>query len=226
MSINDRGTISVVLDINVYLDYIRKGNGSLLLPSPEEIPSGESAADALALAFEERFRLFASPHIFRNINRVMHQDGHSETHRRKFIEFVADVCASSGGAVVEPIVLDHAIGDYEDNNILALAKDPAVDADVIASSDHHLLDIGPAWSGRLIMRPRDLASRVMQSTRAALPAAQAAPPAGPGGPALSRRFPELDGVRVATSAAGRYPELSVNDDDDETSRDDSGLGLG
>jgi hypothetical protein len=40
------------------------------------------------------------------------------------------------------------------NNILALAKDPSVDADVIVSSDHHLIDLGPAWNGRLMMRPR------------------------------------------------------------------------
>jgi predicted nucleic acid-binding protein len=43
-----------------------------------------------------------------------------------------------------------------------LAVDPAVDALVIVTSDHHLLDIGPAWNGRLIMTPRDFVRHVLR----------------------------------------------------------------
>lgn len=41
--------------------------------------------------------------------------------------------------------------------------------------------------------------------------------------AVARRYPELAGVRVAASAAGRYPELAV---DEETGSEESGPSLG
>lgn len=220
-----RAPIRVVYDVNVYLDHIRSGAGMLL---PDRLPSASASSDALSLAFDQQIVLFASPHILRNINRVMRLDGQSERITTKFIEFIAEACDDSGGAIVDPFVRDHAIGDYEDNSILALAKDPAVDADVIVSSDKHLLDIGPAWNGRLIMRPRNLVSRVMQSSRAAVPpAVQVKPSASQPAPhttSNARRFPELAGVRVATGAAGRYPELATNNN--EAQENEPSLGLG
>ncbi|MDP3949522.1 putative toxin-antitoxin system toxin component, PIN family [Microbacterium sp.] len=158
-----RSKPKVVFDINVYLDYAGSSSGSMLLPTSRDMPTDVPAADALSLAFDERFALFASPHIFRNINRVLTDRGQSDGARRRFIEFIADLCADSGGAIVDPVVRDYAIGDHEDNHILALAKDPSVDADVIVSSDHHLIDLGPAWNGRLMMRPRQFVSQLMRS---------------------------------------------------------------
>ncbi len=170
----------VVFDVNVYLDYIRQADGSLSLPASEDIPTESAAADTLAIAFDERVKLFASPHIFRNVDRVMREDAHTDSQRGRFLEFVADVCDTTGGAVVEPTVLDHAIGDHEDNHILSLARDPSVNADVIVSSDRHLLDIGPNWHGRLILHPRDFARHAARGTLSrALPAPAVAPPPPP-----------------------------------------------
>lgn len=195
--------INVVLDINVFLDYIGRADGRILLPTPEDMPTNSPAADTLALAFDDRYSLFASPHILRNINRVMHAYGQSEKTRQKYIEFIVETCALTGGAIVDPIVRDHAIGDHEDNHILALAKDPAVNADVIVSSDRHLVDLGPAWNGRLILRPHQFTAHLL---RAPLP--QPAEPAlapKPSQPRMSpppspnrgaAAFPELRGVRL------------------------------
>jgi predicted nucleic acid-binding protein len=51
--------------------------------------------------------------------------------------------------------------DYEDNLIASLVKDAAVDAIILVTSDHHLLDLGPNWNGRLVMRPHDFVRRVV-----------------------------------------------------------------
>jgi len=191
--------IAVVYDINVYLDHIRSGAGMLL---PEKLPSPSAASDALSLAFDQQVRLFASPHILRNIHRLMLASGQSERLTAKYIEFIAEACDDSGGAIVDPVVRDFAIGDHEDNNILALAKDPAVDADVIVSSDHHLTDLGPAWNGRLIMRPRQFTSHLLRSTQVTPQpsrSSQLPPPTAAVHPVPKRgadAFPELRGVRL------------------------------
>lgn len=210
--------IPVVLDINVYLDYIGRAQGRILLPTQADISSPSPAADALSLAFDDRYALFASPHILRNINRVMHETGQSEQTRQKFIEFIVETCQLTGGGIVDPVVRDHGIGDHEDNHILALAKDPAVDADVIVSSDHHLTDLGPAWNGRLILKPRQFVSHMVRS--AAAPAVAPAPmhtplptprqvPPAPTTASSSRvaRFPELRGITVDRFGLNEPEEL-------------------
>lgn len=154
-------TTAVVFDVNVYLDYILGDDGSWpLLP---DIPptTDNSAADAVALAFTERFQLFTSPHILRNIARVMRATGHAEATVEAFVTAIVEICEFSGGAVIEPAARDHGVGDYGDNLIIALAKDPAVDALVIVTSDHDLLDLGPGWNGRLIMRPHEFVRRAI-----------------------------------------------------------------
>lgn len=159
---SQRAPIAVVYDINVYLDHIRSGAGMLL---PDKLPSPSAASDALSLSFDQQVRLFASPHILCNVHRLMLASEQSERVTAKYIEFIAAACDDSGGAIVDPVVRDYAIGDHEDNHILALAKDPTVDADVIVSSDHHLIDLGPAWNGRLMMRPRDFAQRMLRASQ-------------------------------------------------------------
>ena len=58
---------SVVFDINVYLDYILGDDGSWpLLPDVPPTTTNPSA-DAVSLAFGGKFRLFASPHILKNV---------------------------------------------------------------------------------------------------------------------------------------------------------------
>ncbi|MDJ0005468.1 PIN domain-containing protein [Rhodococcus fascians] len=144
---------AVVFDINVYLDYILNDDGSWPL-LPDVPPTTDNpAADAVSLAFVSRFRLFASPHVLTNVARVMHEVEQSKETTEKFVESIVEMCEFSGGAVIEPVDRDHGVADYEDNLIISLAKDPAVDALIIVTSDSDLLDLGPTWHGRLIMRP-------------------------------------------------------------------------
>lgn len=152
---------SVVFDVNVYLDYILGDDGSWPLLPDVPPTTGNHAADAISLAFAARFRLFASPHIVRNIARVMRAAGQSESTIAAFVVAVAEMCEFSGGGVIEPEARDHGIGDYEDNLIASLAKDPSVDALIVVTSDHDLLDLGPNWHGRLVMHPRDFVRRVV-----------------------------------------------------------------
>ena len=146
---------AVVFDVNVYLDYILGDDGSW--PLMPDIPptSNNPAADAVSLAFASRFRLFASPHILLNVVRVMRTVGQQEATVEAFAAAIMEMCEFSGGGVIEPEARDHGISDYEDNLIASLAMDSAVDARIIVTSDHDLLTHGPAWHGRLIMRPRE-----------------------------------------------------------------------
>lgn len=154
-------TTPVVFDVNVYLDYILGADGSWPLLPDVPPTTDNSAGDAVSLAFASRFRLFASPHILRNIARVMRTVGQSEATVERFATAFAEICEFSGGAVIEPRPRDHGVADHEDNLIAALVKDPAVDALILVTSDHHLLDLGPNWNGRLVMRPSDFVRRVV-----------------------------------------------------------------
>jgi len=151
----------VVFDVNVYLDYILGDDGSWPLLPDVPPTSDNPSADAVSLAFAGRFRLFTSPHVLRNVARVMRTVGQSEAVVEEFVAAVVEMCEFSGGAAIEPEARDHGVSDYEDNLIAALAKDPAVDALIIVTSDHHLLELGPNWHGRLVMRPRDFVRRVV-----------------------------------------------------------------
>ncbi len=91
----------------------------------------------------------------------MFATGIDEATADAYIGAIVDVCEFSGGGTVEPLVTDAGIGDYEDSAILALARDPGVDARVIVSSDSDLTDLGPLWHGRLILRPREFVRHVM-----------------------------------------------------------------
>ena len=151
----------VVFDVNVYLDYILGADGSWPL-LPDVPPTTDNpAADAVSLAFASRFRLFASPHILSNIARVMRDVGQLEATVEAFVTAAVEICEFSGGAVIEPQPHDHGVRDYEDNLIAALMKDAAVDAMILVTSDRHLLDLGPNWYGRLVMRPADFVRRVV-----------------------------------------------------------------
>lgn len=151
----------VVFDVNVHLDYILGDDGSWPLLPDVPPTTNNPSADAVSLAFAGRFRLFASPHILRNVARVMRTVGQSDTVIEEFVSAIVEMCEFSGGAVIGPEERDHGISDYEDNLIAALAKDPAVDALIIVTSDHDLLDLGPNWNGRLVIRPRDFVRRVV-----------------------------------------------------------------
>lgn len=154
-------TTAVVFDVNVYLDYILGDDGTWPLLPDVPPTTANPASDAVSLAFTARFRLFTSPHILRNVARVMREVGQSESTIEAFVAAVTEMCDFSGGAVIEPASMHHGVADYEDNFIVALAKDSAVDALIIVTSDHDLLDLGPAWHGRLLLSPRDFVRRVV-----------------------------------------------------------------
>lgn len=157
-----RPTTAVVFDINIYLDYILGDDGSWpTVPTPPPPTSGNASADAVALAFTDRFRLFASPHILRNVREKMLVAGQSMRVADGFVRLIIDMCEFSGGAVIDPVVRDAGIGDYEDSHILALAKDETADADIIVSRDSDLLRIGPVWNGRLVLPPREFVQHAM-----------------------------------------------------------------
>jgi predicted nucleic acid-binding protein len=153
--VKTNGSLRVVFDINVYLSFILGADGSYP-PVLEAVPpaSGNSSADALSMALDGDVELFASPHIIRNIRAKMSKAGQSERLIEKFLELLADIWETSGGGVIDPIVLDYGVADYEDNTILSLALDPAARASIIVTSDHHLLDMGPTWRGVWICTPR------------------------------------------------------------------------
>ena len=153
----------VVFDVNVYLDYILGDDGTWpLLP---DVPprTDNPSADAISLAFTGRFSLFSSPHILNNVARVMRAVGHSEGLIESFVSACVEMCEFSGGAVVEPVTLDHGVGDYEDNAIVSLAKDASVDALVIVTRDDDLLQLGPGWRGRLILTPAEFVARSLRA---------------------------------------------------------------
>lgn len=151
----------VVFDVNVYLDYILGDDGSWPL-LPDVPPTTQNpAADAVSLAFAERFRLFASPHILRNVARVMRTVGQGEPLIEAYVLAIAEMCEFSGGAIIDPVARDHGVRDFEDNLIASLAKDPGVDALIIVTGDHDLLSLGPNWNGRLVMRPGEFVRRVV-----------------------------------------------------------------
>ena len=151
----------VVFDVNVYLDYILGDDGTWPLLPYVPPTTDNAAADAVSLAFADRFRLFASPHILRNVARVMRTVGHTAATTDAFVAAIVEMCEFSGGAVIAPLDRDHGVGDHEDDLIVSLAKDPAVDALILVTNDRDLLDHGPAWNGRLILRPSDFVRRVV-----------------------------------------------------------------
>lgn len=152
----------VVFDINIYLGYLLGDDGSWpSLPTPPPPTSRNPSADAIALAFDGHFRLFASPHILRNVREKAREAGQSTRVADRFVELLVDMCEFSGGAVVDPDVVDAGIGDYEDSHILALARCAPVDARIIVSGDSDLLNLGPVWQGRLILHPRDFVQHAL-----------------------------------------------------------------
>ena len=152
---------AVVFDVNIYLDYFLGDDGSWPLVPTVPPTSGNPSADAVSLAFDSRFRLFASPHILRNVHRVAVAAGTSAVTTDEFISLIVEMCDFSGGAVVDPVELDHGIADFEDNAIVSLVKDPAVDALIVVTRDREFLDLGKLLPGRLLMHPRDFTVRAL-----------------------------------------------------------------
>lgn len=131
-----------------------------------EVPpgTGNSAADCLSLAFDgDEFRLFISPHIIRNITRILAELKVSQPRIEAYLDVVLELVDASGGKTIDPPRKCFDIQDFEDNLILDLAL--ACEATLIVSDDTDLTSISP-WHNRMpIMRPRDFVERMVQTRR-------------------------------------------------------------
>jgi predicted nucleic acid-binding protein len=154
---------AVVFDIHVYVN-------ALVGPASEfpmivEVPpgTGNSAADCLSLAFDgDEFRLFISPHIIRNITRILAELKVSQPRIEAYLDVVLELVDASGGKTIDPPRKCFDIQDFEDNLILDLAL--ACEATLIVSDDTDLTSISP-WHNMPIMRPRDFVERMVQTRR-------------------------------------------------------------
>lgn len=155
---------ATVFDIHVFVNAL-VGPGSEF-PRVVEVPpgTGNAAADCLSLAFDaDDFRLYASPHIIRNITRILAELGLSEHLIERYLDMVSEIVEASGGAIVDPPRQCFDVADYEDNLIVDLAL--ACEATLIVSDDTDLTGISP-WHNRMpIVRPHVFVERMLQARR-------------------------------------------------------------
>lgn len=152
--------VEIVLDINVYADVI---GAKTVFPEIQEVPprSGNDSADALSVIFDsERYQLFLSPHIIRNIQEVLTEQGISSQRIEEYLKFIVDLVLETDGSVLEPLRTVFELKDHEDNYILDLVK--AVDAKILITRDNELLAESP-WNGRLILHPAEFVDRHVQA---------------------------------------------------------------
>lgn len=162
------GRLAVTYDINVLISAVVRGNTSFSSwPSPP--PAGRfAAAECVGIVNDGReFALWLSPHILRNLVRVLvDPDGFRwEVERaEQYAAVLVEMAEASGGGVVGPSVTVSDCADHEDNRILELAL--ASGSALIVSSDHHLLEMSP-WRGIPVVRPEEFVGRVDAMRRAA-----------------------------------------------------------
>lgn len=155
---------AVVFDIHIYVNAL-VGAGSEF-PKIVEVPpgSGNAAADCLSLAFDgDDFRLFISPHIIRNLTRVLGELKLSDRLIENYLVTMIELVEASGGATIDPPRRCFDVEDYEDNLIVDLSL--ACDATLIVSDDTDLTDLSP-WHSRMpIIRPHVFVDRMIQARR-------------------------------------------------------------
>ncbi|HEY9499262.1 MAG TPA: PIN domain-containing protein [Terrimesophilobacter sp.] len=154
---------SVVFDVQVLVNALVGPESTFPLITGVPPSTDNAAADCLSIAFDaEEFRLHSSPHILTNAARVLKLLGISADLAQDYLDTVLDIIAESGGQIIEPPRTVFEISDYEDNLILDLVV--ATDSLILISDDTDLTQLNP-WNGRLILRPREFVSRVVQSRR-------------------------------------------------------------
>lgn len=155
-------SLRVVFDVNVYINAFTDSDSTFPLIEVVPPPSGNWAADAIALAFDgDDFQLFTSPHIMRNLVRVLKTRLGVQDQRIEMTSLaVTEIVHQSGGSIVEPKRHTSENRDFEDNLILDLAV--AVDALVLVTNDADLLEMNP-WNGRLVLTPKEFVTRVVSA---------------------------------------------------------------
>lgn len=97
-------SLRVVFDVNIYINAFTDSDSTF--PLIELVPptSGNWAADAISLAFDgEDFKLFTSPHIMRNLVRVLKlRLGVQDRRIEMALLAVTEIVHQSGGSIVEP----------------------------------------------------------------------------------------------------------------------------
>lgn len=153
---------AVVFDIHIYVNAL-VGAGSEF-PKIVEVPpgTGNAASDCLSVAFDgDDFRLYISPHIIRNLTRILGELKLSEQLIEGYLDAVLELVEASGGAVIDPPRKCFDVEDYEDNLIVDLSL--ASEATLIVSDDTDLTDLSP-WHSRMpIVRPHVFVDRMVQA---------------------------------------------------------------
>ncbi|TDC97284.1 PIN domain-containing protein [Actinomadura sp. 7K507] len=142
----------VVYDINVLVTAAATGNSPFRSwPSPPPT-SGNSSADCLGVANDAvEFSLWLSPHILRNIERILvdlfkWEEGQAGA----YLTALVAIAEHSEGDVVDPPRTVHDCPDHEDNLFLDLATE--VGALLVVSNDADLISMSP-WRGTPIVTP-------------------------------------------------------------------------
>ncbi|WP_169744420.1 PIN domain-containing protein [Spirillospora albida] len=142
----------MVYDINVLVTAAVYGNSPFRSwPSPPPT-SGNASADCLGVANDAtEFSLWVSPHILRNIERILVELFKWEAAMADaYLNALLAIVDHSEGQAVDPPRTVHDCPDHEDDLILDLAAE--VGALLIVSNDADLISMSP-WRGTPIVTP-------------------------------------------------------------------------
>lgn len=159
-------TLRVTFDINVWITGIL-GPGTEYPYLPLVPPTGENpSADCLSMAFDgERFKVFLSPHIIKNIFEIVRAAGVSQQNAQRVIDDVTDMALLSGGSVIEPKRSALIQKDFEDNLILDLAYQ--TNSQILVTRDQELLEAS-GWKGIAILEPKIFVNLVLRTKPSSL----------------------------------------------------------
>jgi putative PIN family toxin of toxin-antitoxin system len=149
----------IVYDINVLVTAAATGNSPFRSwPSPPPV-SGNASADCVGVANDAaEFSLWLSPHIMRNIDRILSELFKWELAQiDAYLTALVAIAQHSEGEVIDPPRTVHDCPDHEDNLILDLAAD--VGALLIVSNDVDLISMSP-WRGTPILTPEVFRQKV------------------------------------------------------------------
>lgn len=143
--------LRVVFDVNIWVTgLVGKDTEYPYLPSVPPT-GGNSSADCMSLAFDgDRFSVFTSPHILRNISKTLEHLGVSRETNERALSDVVEMVIYSLGSVVEPERVVVHQRDHEDNLILDLMLQ--TNSEVLVTMDKELLAAN-GWKGRAILHP-------------------------------------------------------------------------
>lgn len=145
--------LRTVFDVNVWLHGLIGPDSEFPYLTKVLPATSNASADCFSLVFDgDRFSVFISPHILKNIARVLRETGLSENLIARICEDIVEIVIFSQGSVLDPYRKIVELEDHEDNLILDLLF--ATNSEVLVILDNQLLDHS-GWLGRVFLRPRD-----------------------------------------------------------------------